>query len=140
MTAGSVALRDLAGDLRALSFKAMLPTVKQIKAIAVAEGGRMAHVSKRGVKLRAVDKRMPGKADDVVVWRIQGVPVGPWVWTESGTGAHRIRRRKRGKLSKLTVAHPGSAGHGRWSRVVDRAEPIVVAVFTNELDDVLRGW
>jgi hypothetical protein len=140
MAAGSVVLRDLAGRIRDVPFDAMLPAVKQIKQIAAAEGGRMAHVSKRGVKLRAVDRQVPGKAESVVVWRIQGVPVGPWVWTETGTAAHRIRRRKRGKLAKLTVAHPGSAGAGRWSKVADRAEPIVVATFTDQLDRLLAGW
>lgn len=140
MAAGSVALRTLAGDLRDLPFKAILPTVKQIKAIAAAEGGRMANVSKRGVKLRAVDRRMPGKAADVVVWRVQGVPVGPWTWRDTGTAGHLIRRRKRGPLRKMTVHHPGSAGSGHWRKVNDRAEQIVTAVFTDELADVLAGW
>ena len=140
MAAGSVALRNLAGDLRDLPFKAILPTVKQIKAIAAAEGGRMSNVSKRGVKLRAVDKRLPGKAADVVVWRIQGVPVGPWTWRNTGTKGHPIRRRKRGPLRKMTVNHPGSAGSGHWGKVNTRAEQIVAAVFADTLDDVLRGW
>ncbi len=140
MAAGSVALRNLAGDLRDLPFKAILPTVKQIKAIAAAEGGRMSNVSKRGVKLRAVDKRMPGKAADVVVWRIQGVPVGPWTWRDTGTRSHTIRRRKRGPLRKMTVQHPGAAGSGHWAKVNTRAEQIVHAVFTDTLADVLRSW
>lgn len=135
---GSVVLRDLAGEIRALPLKAIRPTVKQIKLIAVAEGGRMVNVSKRGVKLRAVDKLLPGKAENVTVWRIQGVPVGPWVWKDSGTRAHDIRRRKRGPLRKMTVRHPGTAGAGNWARVVARAEPIVVAVFTAELDRIIR--
>lgn len=140
MPAGSVALRNLAGELRAVPFSAMLPTIKQIKAIAAAEGGRMSNVTKRGVKLRAVDRRLPGKADDVIVWRIQGIPVGPWTWRNTGTKAHTIRRRKRGPLRKMTVAHPGAAGSAAWSRVNNRAEQIVDAVFTRELADVLARW
>lgn len=139
MPAGSVVLRDTAGRIRDVPFRAMLPTVKQIKAIAAAEGGRMSNVSKRGVKLRAVDREMPGKAADVYVTRIQGVPVGPWTWATTGTSAHTIRRRKRGKLARMTVHHPGSAGHGRWQRVNDRAEPIVRAVFTDETLRAIRG-
>lgn len=137
MTAGSVALRDLAGDLRDIPFKAMLPTVKQIKAIAAAEGITMSLNGKRPAKLRAVDKRMPGKGADVVVWRIQGVPVGPWVWQTTGTAAHDTRRRKRGKKAKLRVHHPGTGGRGRWDRVAARAEPIVKAVFTEYVGKVL---
>ena len=137
MTAGSVVLRDLAGELRDVPFKAMLPTVKAIKKIAADEGTTMARVSKRGVKLRAVDRTLAGKGADVVIVRIQGVPVGPWVWQTSGTSAHTIRRRKRGKLSKMRVPHPGSAGRGRWDRVAARAEPIVKAVFTDYVGKVL---
>lgn len=123
-----------------MPFSAMLPTVKQIKQIAAAEGGTMANVSRRGVKLRAVDRRLPGKADDVIVWRIQGVPVGPWTWRNTGTAAHDIRRRKRGKLRKMTVRHPGATGSAHWARVNTRAEQIVDAVFTRTLADVLAGW
>lgn len=129
----------MAGQLRDLPFRAMLPTVKQIKAIAAAEGGRMSNVSKRGAKLRAVDKRRPGKGENVVVWRVQGVPVGPWVWATVGTRPHQIRRRKRGPLRKMTVNHPGGGGRGAWTRVLARADPIVKAVFTAELDRTLRG-
>ena len=137
MTAGSVVLRDLAGDLRDIPFKAMLPTVKAIKAVAAGEGITMSLNGKRPAKLRAVDRRMPGKGDDVVVWRIQGVPVGPWVWQTTGTAAHDTRRRKRGPKRKLLVHHPGGSGHGRWARVAARAEPIVKAVFTDAVRDVI---
>lgn len=140
MASGSVALRDLAGDLRDVPARAMIPVVKAVKAVAVSEGGRMSRVSKRGVKLRAVDDPLTGKAADVVVWRVQGVPVGPWVWATSGTRPHTTRRRKRGPLRKMTVRHPGSAGRGSWDRVVARAEQIVPDVFADTLDDVLRGW
>ena len=138
MAAGSVALRDLAGEIRNVPFKAMLPVVKNVKAYAGQQGGRMTNVSKRGVKLRAVDRQWPGKAENVVVWRIQGVPVGPWVWATYGTAAHDIRRRKRGKKRKMLVHHPGGSGRGSWARVVAYAERIVPAVFTDELERVLR--
>ena len=137
MAAGSVVLRDLAGEIRDVPFRAMLPVVKNVKAYAAQQGGRMANVSKRGVKLRAVDRQFPGKSEAVVVWRIQGVPVGPWVWATYGTAQHQIRRRKRGPMRKMTVTHPGSTGRAKWVRVVEYAEKIVPAVFTDELDKVL---
>ena len=137
MTAGSVVLRDLAGQMRDVPFKGMLPTIKAIKKIAADEGIPMSLNGKRPAKLRAVDRQMPGKGDDVIVWRIQGVPVGPWVWQTTGTAAHTTRRRKRGKKSKLTVHHPGSSGQGRWTRVAARAEPIVKAVFTDYVEGLL---
>ena len=140
MAAGSVALRDLAGQLRAVPDRAILPTVKAIKADAVKIGGTMSGNGKRPLRLRAVDRQFPGQAQDVKVWRIQGIPVGPWVWATDGTASHDIRRRKRGKKRKMTVRHPGTSGRGAWDRVVARAEQIVPAVFAAELDDVLRRW
>ena len=89
VTAGSVVLRDLAGEMRDVPFKAMLPTIKAIKKIAADEGITMSLNGKRPAKLRAVDRQMAGKGDDVVVWRIQGVPVGPWVWQTTGTSGAR---------------------------------------------------
>jgi hypothetical protein len=139
MAAGSAVLRDLAGELRDVPFKAMLPTIKQIKAVAQAEGITMSLNGRRPAKLRAVDKRMPGKAAEVVVWRVQGVPVGPWVWQTTGTGAHTTRRRKRGPKRKMLVHHPGTSGRGRWARVEARAKPIVEAVFTDYVGGVIRG-
>jgi len=137
MAAGSAVLRDLAGELRDVPFKAMLPTVKAIKKIAADEGVAMSLNGKRPVKLRAVDRTIAGKGDDVVVVRIQGVPVGPWVWQTTGTKAHTTRRRKRGPKRKMLVNHPGTTGRGRWDRVAARAEPIVKAVFTDYVKDLL---
>lgn len=137
MAAGSAVLRDLAGELRDVPFKAMLPTIKQIKAVAQAEGITMSLNGKRPVKLRAVDRRMADKSEDVVVWRVQGVPVGPWVWQTTGTKAHATRRRKRGPKRKMLVNHPGTSGRGRWARVEKRAGPIVEAVFTDWVGGVI---
>lgn len=140
MAAGSVALRDLAGQLRDVPDKAILPTVKAIKKDAASIGGTMTNASKRGVKLRAVDRQFPGKGEGVKVWRIQGIPVGPWVWATDGTAAHQIRRRKRGKLRKMTVTHPGGSGRGAWNKVVARAEQIVPAVFSDTVDELIARW
>jgi hypothetical protein len=140
VAAGSVALRDLAGQLRELPDRAILPTVKAIKADAARIGGTMSGNKKRPMRLRAVDRQFPGHGAGVKVWRIQGVPVGPWVWATAGTAAHDIRRRKRGKKRKMTVRHPGASGRSAWDQVVARAEQIVPAVFAAELDDVLAGW
>lgn len=137
MAAGSVVLRDLAGELRDVPFKAMLPTIKAIKNVAAAEGITMSLNGRRPAKLRAVDRQLPGKAADTIVWRVQGVPVGPWVWQTTGTAAHDTRRRKRGPKRKLLVHHPGTSGHGRWERVNARAEPIVKAVFTDYVKGLL---
>lgn len=140
MAAGSVALRDLAGQLRELPDRAILPTVKAIKADAQRIGGTMTGNGRRPLRLRAVDRQFAGQAAGVKVWRIQGVPVGPWVWATTGTKPHDIRRRKRGKLRKMTVPHPGTGGRRAWDQVVARAEQIVPAVFAAGLDDVLQGW
>ncbi len=140
MAAGSVALRDLAGQLRELPDRAILPTVKAIKADAQRIGGTMSGNGRRPLRLRAVDRQFAGQAAGVKVWRIQGVPVGPWVWATAGTKAHDIRRRKRGPKRKMTVRHPGTGGRSAWETVVARAEQIVPAVFAAELDDVLNGW
>ena len=140
MAAGSVALRDLAGQLRELPDRAILPTVKAIKADAQRIGGTMSGNGRRPLRLRAVDRQFAGHGAGVKVWRIQGIPVGPWVWATTGTKPHQIRRRKRGKLRKMTVPHPGTSGRSKWDQVVTRAEQIVPAVFAAELDAVLQGW
>lgn len=137
MPAGSVVLRDMAGQLRELPFRAMLPTIKAIKAVAASEGTTMSLNGRRPAKLRAVDRQMPGKGEGVIVWRVQGVPVGPWVWQTTGTAAHTTRRRKRGPKRKLVVHHPGSSGRGRWDRVLARADPIVRGVFTDAVAEVI---
>ena len=140
MANGSVLLRDLAGQIRDIPDRAMIPVLKAVKKLAADEGGTMSRVGRRGAKLKAVDERRDQSLTTLVVWRIQGVPVGPWVWATSGTKPHAIRRRKRGPLRKMTVPHPGTAGRGSWDRVVARAEQIVPAAFADTLDDVLRGW
>jgi len=103
---------------------------------AIAGGDGMKGKKKRGMKLGARDT-IKEQADGAGV-RIQGVNVSAWVWANTGTAPHAIRRRKRGKKRKMTVAHPGTAGRGHWDRVAGRIEKTVPAIFDRQLDEVLR--
>lgn len=83
------------------------------------------------IKFRTVARinRTAGGAEAL----LRGVPVGPWVWLESGTGPHQIGVRMRGRgrnrrRSRLNidggwvtgpVHHPGAPGKLAWSRAVD---------------------
>jgi hypothetical protein len=68
---------------------------------------------------------------------IQGTPAGPWIWVDSGTGPHLIRRRKRGPMRKMTVRHPGTRGKGAWLAVVKRSSDLVPRVFVDLVMEVV---
>lgn len=137
----SVNLRALSRDVERIPMAGMIAAARAAKKIAIDEGTRVAGADglkgkkRRGLKLRARDTiRDTG---DGAVCRIQGTVPG-WVWATSGTAPHRIRRRKRGPMRRMTVPHPGTAGRGAWFRVVARVEIVVPEIFADELARVVR--
>jgi hypothetical protein len=127
--------------LKALPRSSMIAAAKAAKKVASTEGtaaGSPIQGSKRtGMKLRARDDiRQTGPT--TTTCRIQGVNVAGWVWRTYGTAPHRIRRRKRGPKSKMTVPHPGSRGIGSWEKVVARSVALIPQIFDDEVTRVLR--
>lgn len=125
----------------------MIAAAKAVKKIADDEAasvtggdGRLTGKKKRGLRLRARDKiEDRGRT---TFCRVQGVSPAGWVWVNTGTSSHRIRRRKRGKFPKLramTVPHPGTRGKGAWRKVRARAEDVVPKIFDDEVKAALRG-
>lgn len=163
-------LHALAIDLEALPRASLITVAKAVKKVAVDEAGRsrvaVMHLPRRGrptrraVRLRAVDtiREREGSAS----LRVQGVPVGLWVWANTGTGAHligagkgntrttaaslrRARRRvpylafARDQVRRPPVYHPGHRGKHVWRRVQQRAAVIVPAIVRDEVARVCRG-
>ena len=136
MTASSN-LRATAIAIRAVPMSGMIAAAKAVKEVAAQEGKKLAGPDglkgkkRRGLKLKARDTIR--EAGTTVQCRIQGVSPAGWVWVNTGTAAHQIRRRKKGPMRKMTVRHPGTGGRGGWRRVVVRAERIVPAIFADEI-------
>lgn len=142
MSSASVNLHRLAGDVREIPRTGMIAAAKASKKIVQEEGARIAGPDgmkgkkKRGLKLRARDDiRDTGTGTSC---RIQGTVPG-WVWANTGAGAHRIRRRKRGPKSKITVPHPGMRGRHAWARVEIRIAKVVPEIFRDEVARAVRG-
>lgn len=139
-TTVAVDLHRLADDVRAIPRSGMIAAARAAKKIVDDEGRRIAGPDgmrgkkRRGLKLRARDDIRP--TGDTVTCRVQG-SVPAWIWATSGTAAHRIRRRKRGPLRKLTVPHPGTRGRGGWRRVAARIDDVVPQIFADELGKVI---
>jgi hypothetical protein len=141
---------DVAGDLRSLVVELedlpmtyAIAAARASKKIVADEGDRVAGPDgmkgkkKRGLKLRARDTiRTDPHGVNV---RVQG-RVPAWIWANTGTAPHSIRRRKRGPLKKMTVYHPGTTGRGAWERAAKQIEQTVPLIFDDELDKVIRGW
>ncbi len=135
----SVNLRRLSDRVAAIPYRGMITAAKAAKQIAAQEGsaagGPLKGKKKRGLKLRARDDIRP--AGSGYTCRIQGVSPAGWVWVTTGTAGHRIRRRKRGPMRKMTVPHPGTAGRGAWYRVIARVEDVVPRIFADEVRDAV---
>lgn len=153
MTARAVVeLRTIADELAEIPRSGMIAAAKAVKAIAREEGdryGRITNASKKGVRLRAVDIDVRAPAGAVAI-RVQGLPVGPWVWADQGTSGHPIRRRKRRPVGNtkagrrrfdmrtMTVDHPGGSGRHVWDVVVDRADRVVPLIFDDLVEQAVR--
>lgn len=137
MGAAAIKLRRTAGDLREIPRSAAIAAAKAVKAIAKEEAarvsggdGKLNAGTRRGVPLKARDEiTVKGRTTFV---RVYGVG-GGWVWVNTGTRPHEIRRRKKGPMRKMTVHHPGTRGAGAWRRVVKRAKKIVPEIYADEL-------
>lgn len=136
MNTASTSLRGLARDVADLPRVAMISAAKASKKIIDEQGRRIAGADgltgkkKRGLKLRARDDiRTSG---NVTRCRIQGSVPG-WIWVNTGTAPHPIRRRRKGPMRKMTVHHPGTRGRHVWAGIVDRIGEQVPAIFADEL-------
>lgn len=118
-------LLALAADVAGLPERTLIDVAKAAKKIVTDEGRRIAGPDgmrgkkKRGLKLTARDDIRPLPAGAAI--RVQG-SVPAWIWANTGTAPHTIRRRKKGKMRKMTVAHPGTPGRGAWDRVAVRLD------------------
>lgn len=139
MTA-SVELRRLAADIERLPRSSIIAAARAAKAIVQQDGARIAGPDgmkgkkRRGLKLRARDTIRDGAHETTC--RVQGT-VPAWVWANTGTRPHTIRRRKRGPLRQMTVQHPGTPGRGAWARTERRIEDLLPRIFTEQLDRIL---
>jgi hypothetical protein len=134
-------LHALAVRLEALPRSSMIAAAKAAKKIAADEGRAAGSPLKgnkrRGMTLRARDDIRPTGTGATM--RIQGVNVAGWVWVNTGTAAHDIRRRKRGPRAKVKVRHPGTAGRGRWRRVQQRAAVVIPQIFRDDVHRAVTG-
>lgn len=139
----SVSLARLADDVARLPKECLILAAKRSKTI-VNDAGRslvgadgMKGTKKRGLKASARDTIRDTATASTV--RIQG-SVPAWIWLNTGTKPHDIRRRKRGPLRKMTVRHPGTTGRGAWDRVAAQIEREVPPIFERRIGEVIaRG-
>lgn len=153
----------MAGMVAAAKITKTLATTEAARAV---PGGVM-HLPRRGkqprrVKLRARDD-IRSSGERLVRCRVQALPVGPWVWIDTGTHPHQLGRLPRGARkprrgsygpqrpgtgARLHIGHdwvtgplhhPGSRGRGAWGRVVDQAHEVLPQVFSDEVEKALTG-
>lgn len=134
-------LHALALELERLPRSSMIAAAKAAKKIA-ADQGRLEGSPIKGHKRRGMNLRARDDIRDTssgATMRIQGVNVAGWVWRNTGTKAHDIRRRKRGPMRVMTVRHPGSAGTGGWRKVQKRAAVVIPEIFRDDVHRAVRG-
>lgn len=82
---------------------------------------------RRGIPLEVTmsDVSEPGGARV----HLAGKPAGVWRWIETGTKPHTIHRRRKGNLSKPSVAvhHPGTSGKHAWTVTKEAAPELIRA-------------
>lgn len=139
MTA-SANLHATAVRIRLVPRRSMIAIAKAAKQTATQEAARvgapLSGAGRRGLRLRARDD-IRDTADGATC-RIQGVSPAGWVWVNTGTKPHRIRRRKRGPKRKLTVPHPGTRGKGAWRAVAERIARITPEIVADEMAQAVR--
>lgn len=129
-------LRAAAVEVAALPRAVAIAIAKAGKEIIAAEGARLAGPDglkgkkRRGLRLKARDDIRPTAAGTSV--RLQGSVPG-WIWVNTGTRPHAIRRRKRGPMRKMTVHHPGTRGRGGWDRAADAVAEEFADTFARHL-------
>lgn len=133
-------LHRLAAAVERLPRTAMIDAAKAAKKIvleqgrAIAGGDGLKGKKRRGLPLKARDTIK--SAGDTTTCRVQGSVPG-WIWVNSGTAPHAIRRRKKGPKKKMTVHHPGTTGRGAWSRVESAVAAEVPKVFADRFRKVI---
>lgn len=143
MPAAAVNLHRLAADVREIPRSGMIAAAKAAKKIVTDEGGRVAGADgMRGKKRRPLRLRARDDIRDTptgATCRIQG-NVPAWIWANTGTDPHPIRRRKRGPKKTLTVQHPGMPAWHAWERCAKRIAEVVPRIFADEAEAVIgRG-
>jgi hypothetical protein len=139
----SIELHRLAVDVARIPDAGLIAAARLVKKIADEEarravsGGDMGGKHRRPIRLKTRDKGIRPLNDGRAIL-ITGTPAGPWVWINTGTAPHAIRRRKRGPMRKMTVHHPGTRGHGAWSNVVTRSNELVPRIFTDLVHEAVR--
>ena len=144
-------LRRTLARLAEVPEPALKAACKAVEQIAAQEGGTVVLGRKRRrVKLKAITRIKPsGNKITATVW---GVPTGPWVWKNTGAGAHTIPKRKptakkprpmHGKgyphpIQRMQIQHPGASGQGTWRVVVKRAERVVPEIIGKAVHEALR--
>lgn len=115
----AVDLRRIAADVAAIPDAGLYAAAKLVKNVALDEartavsGGDLLGKKRKPIRLKARDDGIRS-VDGGRAILIRGTPAGPWVWVNRGTRPHRIRRRRRGPLRKMSVLHPGTRGRHVW--------------------------
>jgi len=125
------AVRDIGPRGMVTLAKAAKDIGRQEAARATGGDGVLTGTKRRGIRLRLFDDITTGHT--VTFLTIKARPAGPWVWVTSGTGPHKIRRRKRGPLRKMTVDHPGTRGAAAFTRTRERIARVLPGIFRDEL-------
>lgn len=168
MADGADILHRMAVEMKALPHRGMIQVARAVKVAAKQEAVRvtgdgtlsMGHgkwhsggKSRRPVRLNARDtiRMKPNGAN----CRVQGKPVGQWIWVNSGTTAHLIgvgRRKTRTRWGQHyvygptfdhpvrgPVYHPGMKGKNAWVQVTKRSEVIIPQVYERETARIVLG-
>lgn len=137
-------LHALAVTLERLPKSSMIAAAKAAKKIA-ADQGRLEGSPLAGSRVQRGRRAITLKARDDIrdtptgaTMRIQGIPAGVWVWRNTGTRAHDIRRRKRGPKKNMTVRHPGTRGRGAWRKVQARCAVVIPEIFVDDVHLAVR--
>lgn len=133
---GTNVLKGLTKTYEDLPGRALDEAIAEFTRIAERHGGRM--MRKYQLTAKPSNRRVEG---DIASVTMKGVPSGFWVWRESGTGGHWIRRKKAvrpggrallaGDLSHPLVGpvyHTGSLGHGAWTKTVEEADRTIAGI------------
>ena len=121
---------------------------KTVEQYAASIGGSVRLGSnKRRTKLTATTKiRTSGTTVSATV---VGEPAGPWVWKTTGTDAHMIAPRGRGRRSvmggglrhpvSVPIRHRGTRGKGAWDKVAAHAAKVVPAEVEKQIGRVIAS-
>lgn len=132
-------LRRLADDIAALPAAAMARVTDEARRIvdAAAPWPAMRGKKRGGLPVTMASNQRVRLSGGGATFRVQGTVPG-WLWANSGTRGHRIPRRDRGELHRLTVTHPGMRGRHAWARVSAELTRRVPQIVADEMRKVVR--